>query len=90
MYNEVLVNIRFAAKGNDQIQNSERRLIKNRNQRGKLELIISSLKKMANRTSHRYNRLPLLPSDPGGVQQELVVLACQCKDTMLCLIITSQ
>ena len=24
-------------------------------------------------TSHRYNRLPLLPSDPGGVQQELAV-----------------
>jgi len=23
--------------------------------------------------SHRYNCLPLLPSDPGGVQQELVV-----------------
>jgi len=23
--------------------------------------------------SHRYNRLPLLPSDPGGVQRELVV-----------------
>jgi len=23
--------------------------------------------------SHRYNRLPLLPSEPGGVQQELVV-----------------
>jgi hypothetical protein len=23
--------------------------------------------------SHRYNRLPLLPSGPGGVQQELVV-----------------
>ena len=23
--------------------------------------------------SHRYNRLPLLPSDPGGVQQELIV-----------------
>jgi len=23
--------------------------------------------------SHRYNHLPLLPSDPGGVQQELVV-----------------
>jgi len=22
--------------------------------------------------SHRYNRLPLLPSDPGGIQQELV------------------
>lgn|GEM_PF-1068617 len=21
--------------------------------------------------SHRYNRLPLLPSDPGGIQQEL-------------------
>ena len=24
-------------------------------------------------TSHRYNRLPLLPSGPGGFQQELVV-----------------
>jgi len=24
-------------------------------------------------TSHRYNCLPLLPSGPGGVQQELVV-----------------
>ncbi len=24
-------------------------------------------------TSHRYNRLPLLPSGPGGLQQELVV-----------------
>ena len=23
--------------------------------------------------SHRYNHLPLLPSDPGGVQWELVV-----------------
>jgi len=23
--------------------------------------------------SHRYNHLPLLPSDPGGFQQELVV-----------------
>lgn len=23
--------------------------------------------------SHRFNRLPLLPSGPGGVQQELVV-----------------
>jgi len=34
---------------------------------------------MANRTSHRYNRLPLLPSDPGGVQQELVVPICQRK-----------
>ncbi|KOH45922.1 hypothetical protein NC99_12460 [Sunxiuqinia dokdonensis] len=22
--------------------------------------------------SHRYNRLPLLPSDPGGIQRELV------------------
>jgi hypothetical protein len=33
--------------------------------------------KRANQTSHRYNRLPLLPSDPGGVQQELVVLACR-------------
>jgi hypothetical protein len=35
--------------------------------------------KMANRTSHRYNRLPLLPSDPGGVQQELVVPICRHK-----------
>ncbi len=24
-------------------------------------------------TSHRYNCLPLLPSGPGGIQQELVV-----------------
>jgi hypothetical protein len=39
-------------------------------------------KKRANQASHRYNRLPLLPSDPGGVQQELVVLACHCKDTI--------
>jgi hypothetical protein len=23
--------------------------------------------------SHRYDHLPLLPSDPGGIQQELVV-----------------
>ena len=29
--------------------------------------------------SHRYNRLPLLPSRPGGVRQELVVSICQCK-----------
>ena len=35
------------------------------------------IKKVANRTSHRYNRLPLLPSGPGGVQQELVVPACR-------------
>jgi hypothetical protein len=34
-------------------------------------------KKRANRASHRYNRLPLLPSGPGGVQQELVVPACR-------------
>jgi hypothetical protein len=34
---------------------------------------------MANRTSHRYNRLPLLPSGPGGVQQELVVPICRVK-----------
>jgi len=27
------------------------------------------------------NRLPLLPSGPGGVQQELVVLTRRCKDT---------
>ena len=37
------------------------------------------VKKVANRTSHRYNYLPLLPSDPGGVQQELVVPICHCK-----------
>jgi len=37
------------------------------------------VKKVANRTSHRYNCLPLLPSDPGGVQQELVVPICRCK-----------
>jgi len=40
------------------------------------------VKKMANHVSHRYNRLPLLPSGPGGVQQELVVQICQCKGTM--------
>ena|SRR5579871_4136703 len=34
---------------------------------------------MANRTSHRYNHLPLLSSDPGGVQQELVVPICRRK-----------
>lgn len=28
--------------------------------------------------SHRYNRLPLLPSGPGGVQQELVVQDLPC------------
>ena len=26
--------------------------------------------------------LPLLPSGPGGVQQELVVPICRCKDTL--------
>jgi len=30
--------------------------------------------KKGEQTSHRYNCLPLLPSGPGGVQQELVVL----------------
>jgi hypothetical protein len=30
-------------------------------------------KKKASPASHRYDRLPLLPSGPGGVQQELVV-----------------
>ncbi|GAB2477797.1 hypothetical protein GCM10011375_19520 [Hymenobacter qilianensis] len=28
------------------------------------------------------NRLPLLPSGPGGVQQELVVLTRRCKDRL--------
>ena len=29
--------------------------------------------KKSGQASHRYNRLPLLPSGPGGVQRELVV-----------------
>ena len=29
--------------------------------------------------SHRFDRLPLLASASGGVQQELVVLICRCK-----------
>ena len=37
-------------------------------------------KKNGKPTSHRYNRLPLLPSGPGGVQRELVVPVCRCKD----------
>jgi len=36
-------------------------------------------KKMANRISHCYDHLPLLPSGSGGVRQELVVSICQCK-----------
>ena len=43
------------------------------------DLVSGRVKKVANRTSHRYNRLPLLPSGPGGVQQELVVPICRCK-----------
>jgi len=39
--------------------------------------------KKANEVSHRYDRLPLLPSGPGGVRQELVVLVCQCKVSSL-------
>jgi hypothetical protein len=31
------------------------------------------VQKEASLVSHRYDRLPLLPSGPGGVQQELVV-----------------
>jgi hypothetical protein len=46
--------------------------------RERLDEVILKIK-IANRTSHRYNRLPLLPSDPGGVQQELVVPVCQRK-----------
>ena len=34
---------------------------------------------MANQISHCYNRLPLLPSGPGGVRQELVVPICRVK-----------
>ena len=37
-------------------------------------------------TSHRYNRLPLLPSGPGGIQQELVVPICRCKGKQMLLI----
>ena len=37
--------------------------------------------KKANQISHRYNRLPLLPSGPGGVRQELVVSICRYKFT---------
>ncbi len=34
---------------------------------------VSTIKKRGKLpVSHRYNRLPLLPSDPGGIQQELV------------------
>ena len=34
---------------------------------------VFSFEKVGKRpVSHRYNRLPLLPSDPGGIQQELV------------------
>jgi len=29
--------------------------------------------KKGKKISHRYDRLPLLPSDPGGIQRELVV-----------------
>ncbi len=31
------------------------------------------IKKGQAMVSHRYNRLPLLPSGPGGIQRELVV-----------------
>ncbi len=31
-------------------------------------------------TSHRYNRLPLLPSGPGGVNRSWSCKTCQCKD----------
>ncbi len=33
-------------------------------------------KKKCKPTSHRYDHLPLLPSGPGGVRQELVVPIC--------------
>ena len=36
-----------------------------------------SREKRKKRVSHRYDRLPLLQSWPGGVQQELVVPAVQ-------------
>ncbi len=37
------------------------------------ELIERNEKKGKLSTSHRYDLLPLLPSDPGGIQRELVV-----------------
>lgn len=37
------------------------------------------INKKSKPTSHRYNPLPLLPSDPGGVQEELVVPICVAK-----------
>jgi hypothetical protein len=40
--------------------------------------------KKANRTSRRYDRLPLLPSGPGGVRRELAVPIRQCKYTTTC------
>ena len=43
-------------------------------------LLIKALKiKKANQISHRYDCLPLLPSGPGGVRQELVVSICRLK-----------
>ncbi len=44
-------------------------------------------RKKANQVSHRYNCLPLLPSGPGGVRQELVVLICRCKGRTYCLLL---
>jgi len=35
-------------------------------------IIFGGVNKKASLASHRYDRLPLLPSGPGGVQQELV------------------
>lgn len=43
------------------------------------EKIPSVGKKMANQVSRRYDYLPLLPSGPGGVRQELAALICRCK-----------
>lgn len=46
---------------------------------GKLQNPDGSIKKYGRLLiSHRYNRLPLLPSGPGGVQQELVVQDLPC------------
>ena len=51
-----------------------------KNEKTLMVLVERGIKKVANRTSHRYNRLPLLPSGPEGVQQELVVPICRCKN----------
>lgn len=42
-------------------------------------MVLSAIKKKGKSNIAPLNHLPLLPSGPGGVQQELVVLICRCK-----------